>query len=546
MSKIYYVTAFVLLVLVSVLGITYSFEYDNIGDVSFEILGPEVLYIDVNSEYTEYGIKVLHAGKDVSKDVKIDTSKLDISKLGDYKVKYQYGNEYVYRSVKVIDKESPEITLLGGDEINILLGGNYHESGYTVSDNYDTDLDNKVKVDGNVNVNKEGEYIINYTVSDNSGNVGTAKRKIIVKKGVISTAHESGGRVSPTSYNVYLYSNTVVKNKFNDSGVYFEGYVRDNANNYKLKLKNRENKMQYLYGMDKSKNNFYSGNVDLTTVKNGVYDVYIVSNREEKLINKLDIYSRLVRAKVLNKLITFSYENDNVVITVEDFEYKYDFVIDPGHGGSDIGSANGLVAEKNVNLMVSTYEKCRYESMGYRVYMVRYDDSIGEMLGNDTMDQLDRRGLTIGYYGAVSKITYSNHHNGSLNRGEHGFEILVQGALDKKSLKVEYNLYDKFKKFYGINDNKIRIYAKDYEDEKLLDKSNGQVYNNKNYYSILRITYELFNVKNVIYEPIYMTNASDFNWYYASRNWIKVSEIKIKEYVNSIGGVYKSDYSKCL
>ena len=43
-----------------------------------------------------------------------------------------------------------------------------------------------------------------------------------------------------------------------------------------------------------------------------------------------------------------------------------------------------------------------------------------------------------------------------------------------------------------------------------------------------------------------MTNASDFNWYYASRNWIKVSEIKIKEYVNSIGGVYKSDNSKCL
>ena len=546
MSKIYYVTAFVLLILVSILGITYSFEYDNMGDVTFDILGPDVLYVDVKSEYTEYGIKVLDDGKDVSKDVNIDTSKLDINKIGEYKVKYQYGNEYVYRNVKVIDKESPEITLLGGDEVNILLGGNYRESGYTVSDNYDVNLDNKVKVDGNVNVNKEGEYILNYTVSDNSGNVGTAKRKVIVKKGVISAMRESGGRVSPTSYNVYLYSNTVVKNKFNDSGIYYEGYVRDTADGYKIKLKNIKDKMQYLYGMDTNKKNFYSGNIDLTTVKNGVYDVYVVSNKEEKLINKLDIYSRLVRAKVLNKLITLSYEADNVVITVEDFEYKYDFVIDPGHGGNEIGSANGLVAEKDVNLMVSMYEKCRYESMGYRVYMVRYDDSNGELLGNDTMDSLDRRGLTIGYYGVVSKITYSNHHNGSLNRGEHGFEILVQGALDKKALSTEYNLYDKFKKFYGINDKKIRIYAKDYEDDRLLDKTDGQVYDNKNYYSILRITYELFNVKNVIYEPIYMTNASDFNWYYASRNWIKVSEIKIKEYVNSIGGVYKSDNSKCL
>ena len=71
-------------------------------------------------------------------------------------------------------------------------------------------------------------------------------------------------------------------------------------------------------------------------------------------------------------------------------------------------------------------------------------------------------------------------------------------------------------------------------------------YNNKNFYSMIRIPYELFNVKTTIYEPIYMTNANDFNWYYASRNWIKVSEIKIKEYVNYIGGTYKSDNSKCL
>ena len=546
MNKIYYVTTVVLLILVSVLGVTYSFEYDDDADISFEILGPEILYMDVNSKYTEYGIKVLRDGKDVSKRVKIDISNVKIDKLGEYKVKYQYGNEYVYRDVVVIDKESPEIELLGGEEVNILLGGNYHESGYTVTDNYDTDLDKNVKVDGKVDVNKEGEYILDYTVTDNSGNVGTARRKVVVKKGVISTTRDSGGRVSSSSYNVYMYSNTIFKNKFNDTGIYYEGYVRDSSNSYKLKLKNKQSKVQYLYGMTISKPNFYKGNVDLTTVKNGVYDVYIVSNKEEKLINKLDIYSRLVRAKVGNKLVTISYENDNVVITVEDFKYQYDFVIDPGHGGSDIGSANGLIAEKNVNLMVSKYEKCRYESMGYRVYMVRYGDTEGELLGNSGMDPLDRRGLTIGYYGAVSRVTYSNHHNGSLNNGEHGFEMLVQSAMDKEKLTVEYNLYNKYKKFYNINDNKIRIYAKDYENSKILDKTHGEVYDNKNFYSILRITYELFNVKNVIYEPIYMTNASDFNWYYASRNSVKVSEIKIKEYVESIGGVYQSDNSKCI
>lgn len=546
MKKIYYVAIFVIMMIISFLGTTYSFEYDKNKGAKFEILGSDPLYIDVNHDYFEYGVKVTSGFSDVSDKVKIDTSKVNTNELGEYRVKYQYENEYVYRDVIVVDKEKPVIKLLGGEEVEILLGGNYKEAGYTVIDNYDKELEKEVKKSGSVNPNKEGEYILTYTVTDSSGNTSEVKRKVIVKKGVISAAHESGGRVSKGSYNVYLYSNTLVKNNFTKDGIYYEGYASDNSSKYIVKLKKRDSKLEYTYNMNTSKNNYYYGNLDLTTVKNGIYDIYIVGNKDDRLISKLDIYSKIVRAKIGNKLITFSYDNDYVVMTVESFNYKYDFVIDPGHGGKDIGAANGLAAEKNVNLMVSKYEKCRYESMGYSVYMIRYDDSLGEMLGNDTMDPLDRRGLTIGYYGAVSRITYSNHHNGSLNSGEYGFEIIVQGALTKDDLKTEYSLYDKYKKFYDVKDNKIRMYSKDYENSMILDKTNGQVYSNKNYYSILRNTYELFNVKTVIYEPIYMTNANDFNWYYASRNWIKVSEIKIKEYVTSIGGVYKSDNSKCL
>ena len=90
------------------------------------------------------------------------------------------------------------------------------------------------------------------------------------------------------------------------------------------------------------------------------------------------------------------------------------------------------------------------------------------------------------------------------------------------------------------------MYSKDYYNDEIFNKANGEVYGNKNYYSILRIPRELFNVKNVIYEPIYMTNPNDFNQYYASNNWIPISELKIKEYVTSIGGTYKTDNSKCL
>ena len=77
---------------------------------------------------------------------------------------------------------------------------------------------------------------------------------------------------------------------------------------------------------------------------------------------------------------------------------------------------------------------CRYESMGYKVYMTRYNDSLGEMLGDKTLDNLDRRSLTIGYYGAVSKVVYSNHHNGSYNKGAHGYEMIVGNYFSENDL----------------------------------------------------------------------------------------------------------------
>ena len=546
MRKIYYVSLALIVLIVSFLGITYSFEYDNDDNIKFELLGPSTFYLGVGDDYQEYGIKVIYHGIDVSKDVIVDNSNLNNSKLGEYKVKYEYMDEYVYRDVIVIDKTKPVISLLGGEEVYILLNGKYQEAGYMVTDNYDTDLNDKVKISGSVNTKKEGEYEIKYTVSDNSGNTVEAIRKVIVKKPVITVETGFNTRVSPTSYNVTLYSNTVVKNNFYEYGIYYEGYIKTVADKYKIKLKNRDNKLEYVYNMNVTKRNYYSGNLNLTTIANGKYDLYIVSNKEEKLLNKLDIFSKIVRAKVGNKLVTVSYENDYVVFTIEDFKYHYDVVIDPGHGGSDIGASNGIIAEKNLNLKISKYEKCRYEQMGYKVYMIRYDDSLGEMLGNNSLDPLDRRALTIGYYGAVSRVAYSNHHNGSLDTYEHGFEILVSNQVTAKELAPELSIYKQYSDFYNIHNDRIRMYSKDYYNNQVFNKSNGEVYSNKNFYSVIRIPYELYNVKNVIYEPIFMTNSNDFNWYYSSNNWIKISEIKIKEYVLYMGGTYNSDNKSCL
>lgn len=550
MKRMIYVTSFIICLLVCFLGITYSYEYDKEDNLTFELIGPETLYIDVDKEYKEYGIKVVYNNQDISSLVEIDSSMVDTSKLGGYKVKYSVNHEgnteHIYRDVIVIDKEKPVIELLGDEVVYILLNGNYYEYGYKVKDNYDEDLEDKVKVSGKVNASSVGEYTLTYSVADNSGNTSEVSRKVVVKKPVITVDSQASNRFNPTTYNATMYSNTIIKNTFNSNGVYYEGYVNDSSNIYKIKLKNRENSLEYLYNMSVSGNNYYKGNLDLTTVKNGIYDLYIIGNIEEKLQNKMNVLSKLVRSKIGNKLVTFTYDNDYVSIEISDFKYEYDFVIDPGHGGSDIGASNGLVLEKNLNLKISKYEKCRYESMGYKVYMVRYDDTYGEMLGSSSLNVLDRRGLTIGYYGAVSRVAYSNHHNGSLNPYAYGFEIIVSNQATRDDLVVEMSLYNKYRKLYGISDNLVRLYSKDYDTDTVYNKINGAIYSNTNYYAVIRIPYELFNVDNIIYEPIYLSNSSDFNWYYSSSNWIKVAEIKIEEYVNYLGGTYNKDNSMCL
>lgn len=338
MKKIYYVTTFILFLLVSVFGITYSYEYESSSkNIIFELIGPKTLYIDVNTEYEEYGVKVFNSKRDITNMVSIDASNVDISKLGNYKVKYEVNfdgiNEYVYRDVIVIDKVAPVISLKGEAVVHVLLNGEYYEEGYIVSDNYDNDLSGNVKISGKVNLKKEGSNIITYSVSDNSGNTSSVKREVIVKKEEVTLASMNGNRRYVKSYDHKKYSNTIIVNKFNSNGIYYEGYAKDNSSFYKLKLKDVSSSLEYLFNMSVSKKNYYKGNLDLTTVKNGEYDVYIVGNSEERLLNKLDGLTRLLRAKVGNKLITFEYGKDEVKIIISDFKYEYDIMIDPGHPG---------------------------------------------------------------------------------------------------------------------------------------------------------------------------------------------------------------------
>jgi hypothetical protein len=80
----------------------------------------------------------------------------------------------------VPDTESPVITLVGDEVINLLVGETYVEQGVTISDNVDTNL--SAVTTGEVDTNTAGSYTITYTVTDAANNQSSVTRTIIVEE----------------------------------------------------------------------------------------------------------------------------------------------------------------------------------------------------------------------------------------------------------------------------------------------------------------------------------------------------------------------------
>ena len=101
---------------------------------------------------------------------------VDLSKLGDYEViftaKYKEMKLSEKRIIKIVDTTPPEITLVSSPDhyANPVLG--YEEEGFTATDNYDGDLTAQV-------TREEKDGKIFYTVTDSSGNTGTAETQPI-------------------------------------------------------------------------------------------------------------------------------------------------------------------------------------------------------------------------------------------------------------------------------------------------------------------------------------------------------------------------------
>lgn len=145
------------------------------------MLGSAEETIEVGSSFTDPGATAVGYGTTLrfirDSDLHVSASgQVNAENTGTYQIRYRASyrgsSAELVRTVKVVDTEPPVIHLTVNPDGYTTIGQQYQEEGYTATDNYDGDLTAKVR-------REEKNGTVYYTVTDSSGNEGTALRKIV-------------------------------------------------------------------------------------------------------------------------------------------------------------------------------------------------------------------------------------------------------------------------------------------------------------------------------------------------------------------------------
>lgn len=168
-----------------------------------DISSPRITLISAPESVTVIGESYTEEGYCAWDDCDGDLTALVIRKEAEgvvtYRVSDSAGNTTcISRKIRYIDPVAPEIQLLGDNPMYLDAGENYQEPGWSATDNVDGDITGKVQTIGSVDPFLSGTYEITYRVSDQSGNVTTVCRTVIVQP------RAQAETVSPEGKVVYL------------------------------------------------------------------------------------------------------------------------------------------------------------------------------------------------------------------------------------------------------------------------------------------------------------------------------------------------------
>ena len=140
------------------------------GDAQVEVVRGQS-YIELDATATDA------CAGDLTADIAVDGSAVDVNTVGDYTVTYDAvdsaNNSAVQetRLVRVVTGDRPVITLRGAALVVVECTASFSDEGAAASDTEDGDLAGDIVVGGDiVNTGALGVYILTYDVSDSSGN----------------------------------------------------------------------------------------------------------------------------------------------------------------------------------------------------------------------------------------------------------------------------------------------------------------------------------------------------------------------------------------
>ena len=213
--------------------------------------------------------------------------------------------------------EANDISIIQNEEFDVL-------KGVKAIDTEDGDITKNIKVTGMVDTKIPGEYGIIYSVTDSYGDTVTKEIKVVVIKLVTSDALFMFNSLKHVSNNTFEFSGFMgikgIDNKNVKTSIIFLN--QDTLKEYYFSVGKWEDYPYEMSSIDDKEKHDYSGgwfkeNIDLTTLPNGDYTIYVYTingNKESKtLFTNIAYMDMTRRAKGSNKefLIEVDYSTLN-------------------------------------------------------------------------------------------------------------------------------------------------------------------------------------------------------------------------------------------
>ncbi len=157
---------------------------------SITVNGDNPLIIAAGTAFVDPGATAIdNVDGDLSDQVMVSGDTVNVNQPGVYVLFYDVtdssGNvaSQKQRTVQIVDRIAPVITLQGEAQLTITIGSTYVEAGATATDNVDGNLTASIVIGGDtVDTTRPVAYVITYDVADRAGNQATQRvRRVTVQ-----------------------------------------------------------------------------------------------------------------------------------------------------------------------------------------------------------------------------------------------------------------------------------------------------------------------------------------------------------------------------